>query len=156
MKCGIACKIGVDAQKEVNLLTFDILMFDFASTSRHAPLGCARTIHTQERFTLVLSLLMLQDWSNYRGNQQTLPTVTTFDLPSWSLFSDGIYPPSYPLNPTPPQTPLQPLNNQGRQYPLNQRELAIDNQHINLVNGARRPITIDFQEIADAIREITW
>ena len=99
---------------------------------------------------------MLQDWSNYQGNQRTLPTVTTDDLPSWSLFSDGIYPASYPLNPTPPQTPLQPINNQGRQYPLNQRELAIATDHINLVNSDRCPITIDFQEIADAIREITW
>ena len=99
---------------------------------------------------------MLQNWSDCQGNQQTLPTVTTFDLPSWSLFSDGIYPASYPPNPTPPQTPLQLIHNQGRQYPLNQHELAIANDHINLVNGERCPITIDFQEIADAIREITW
>ena len=102
------------------------------------------------------SSLTLQDWSNYQGNQETLPPVTTYDLPSWSLFSDGIYPNSYPLNPAPAQTPLQPVNNQRRQYPLNQRELAITNHHINLVNNERCPITIDFREIADAIREITW
>lgn len=96
---------------------------------------------------------MLQDWSNYQGNQQTLPTVTTYDLPSWSLFSDGIYLISYAPNPTPPQTLLQPVSIQNRLYLLNQHELVIANHHINLINIERSPITIDFKEVADAVRE---
>jgi hypothetical protein len=102
------------------------------------------------------SSLILQDWSKYQGTQDTLPTVTTFDMPSWSLFSDGIYPASFPLNPASPQSPLQPVGNQSRQYHLNQRELAIANHHTNLLNNERSPITIDFEEIANVIREISW
>ena len=40
--------------KQVNLLTFDVLRFDFTSITRHAPLGRAQIIHKQVRFTLVL------------------------------------------------------------------------------------------------------
>lgn len=40
--------------KQVDLLTFDIMTFDYTSTTRHTPLGRAKIIHAQVRFTRVL------------------------------------------------------------------------------------------------------
>ena len=79
-----------------------------------------------------------------------------FEIPSYSIFSDGIYPPSYPLNPNHPQNPLPPVLNRGRQYRLTPRQLATANNHVRLVNNERAPINIDFKIIADALREIRW
>lgn len=37
---------GVDAQKQINLLTFDIIQFDYDYTTRISPLGRARTVQS--------------------------------------------------------------------------------------------------------------
>jgi len=142
-KVGIACKVGMDQQKNVNLLTFDVIMFDHTACTRHNPLGRAKTVHSQ-------------DWSRYNGTNQTQPPTTIFDIPSWSIFSDGVYPPSYPPNPNPPPTPMPAVTNIGRQYQLNPQELLIANDNVRLVNNERAPIRIDFKSIADFIRGVRW
>ena len=36
----------MDQQKAVNFLTFDVIMFDYTGSTRHSPLGRAKTVHT--------------------------------------------------------------------------------------------------------------
>jgi len=71
------------------------------------------------------------------------------------MYSDGVYPASYPPHPTPPpQIPL--ATNVSRQYPLSPNEIALVNRHITLQNNQRSPLDIDFRFIADMIRQIRW
>jgi hypothetical protein len=102
-----------------------------------------------------LAFAKLWDWSGYDGTDQTLPAATTYDLPSYAVFSDGHYPASFPPHPNPPDA-LPPATNIGRQHPLNPQQLIIANNHINLINTQRAEIRVDFRVIANAIRRIRW
>jgi hypothetical protein len=46
VKVVIACKIDVDAQKQINLLTFDIITCDYNSPTEASSLGTARTVQS--------------------------------------------------------------------------------------------------------------
>jgi len=71
------------------------------------------------------------------------------------MYSDGIYPATYPAHSNPPvQVPL--ATNIGRQFPLQLDQLAQVNADIALRNSQRSPIQIDLRDIADEIRAIRW
>jgi hypothetical protein len=69
----------------------------------------------------------------YNGTAQTLPASTVFRIPSYYVYSDGSYPPTYPPHPN-LASPLPFGSNNRRQYPLQSSELALLNDHVNLYN----------------------
>ena len=156
VKLGIACKIGVNAEKQIDKLTFDIFDFDFdlTQTSRTRPLGRARLL---ESFVCLFNqfALVQQDWSTYDGTDQILPPITTYQIPSYTVFSDGIYPPSFPEHPAPPNA-LPVVKNVGREHHLLQQGLDIANEYVRLFNTQRSPITVNFRTIAQGIRKSRW
>lgn len=95
----------------------------------------------------------MYDFSGYDGTPQTLPPVTRYSIPSYCIFSDGHYPPTYPSHPNPP-APVPLPTNAGRQYKLTPQQLAVLSSHIQLINTQRAPVDVDFAYIADLIREI--
>jgi len=68
------------------------------------------------------------------GLHKHSPRLRHMISPPWSIFSDGVYPASYPLNLTPPQTLLQQVSNTGRQYQLTPQQLAVAKNQVNLIN----------------------
>jgi hypothetical protein len=94
----------------------------------------------------------LKDLSHYDGTTQTLPPVTTYNLPSYAIFSDRHYPAAFPQH-TNPSVPLPAVN---RQHPLTPDQIIIANNHVNLVNSQTAGIPIDFRAIVDAIRQVRW
>jgi hypothetical protein len=85
-----------------------------------------------------------------------MPAITTIDLPSYAVFSDGNYLPTYPAHPNPPQHLPVPTaaHNAARQYPLEAAELQVYNKYVHLHNNQRRPITVNFKMIAEVVRKI--
>jgi hypothetical protein len=81
--------------------------------------------------------------------------MTVFTIPSYYLYPDGNYPPTYPAHPNPP-APLPTASNNGRQFALSQRELGLLNNHIDIHNNQREPLDVDFRVVADVIRQIEW
>jgi len=97
----------------------------------------------------------LQDFTAYDGTAAILPATTLYGIPSYCLYSGGIYPAAYPAHPNlPAQIPL--VTNVGPQFPLQPTQLAQVNADITLRNNQRSPIQIDLQDIADEIRSIRW
>lgn len=76
-------------------------------------------------------------------------------MPSYYVFSDGIYPQNYPPHPNPPPQ-LPQVTNNNRQYQLRPPQMLIAQKDVNLKNTQRMPITVDFTKIANAIRQINW
>ena len=83
-------------------------------------------------------------------------SVTSFTIPSYAVFNDGVYPDSYPPHPNrPPQKPYpQDADLPRRLRPYTAAELTWLNREVDLHNTQRKPIVIDFQDIADRIRRI--
>ena len=90
--------------------------------------------------------------SNYNGTDASLPPVTTFEIPSYAVISDGIYPPTWPQHPNPPP-PLVLVTNE---FPPGPREITILDADIAVRNTPRAPVLLDLRAIADEMRQTTW
>jgi len=83
-------------------------------------------------------------------------TPMKYSIPSYAVFSDGIYPQSYPPHPNPPtqKDPVDNANLPAGMPPYTQLELDILNKQIHLHNTQRKPIELNFSVIADLIERI--
>ena len=98
---------------------------------------------------------LLEDFSEYNRTPQTLPPTTTFEIPSYYVFTNGVYPATYPGHPNPPP-PLPPATDVGRGFTLGPNQLAHAYTEINLRNNQRARVVVDFMYIVGLICEIDW
>lgn len=83
---------------------------------------------------------------------QRFPLAFNSNSSYFWVFSNGVYPSTYPPHPTLP-TPIPHVTETSAGSVV---ELAEISRVIDLKNNRRAPIVVDFAYITDLVREIIW